>query len=1072
MSKAVIEPEEVLAGLKEFQRLTVDYVFRRMYLDSDPTTRFLIADEVGLGKTMVARGIIAKTIEHLKKKVGTDRIDIVYVCSNAAIAKQNISRLNLLRDRRFEVATRLTLLPIEIHSLKKHDVNFVSFTPSTTFDLKSRGGKAPERLLLFHMLHGHFGLPDKGLTRVLRGSVRADRWADHIRYWDESIEASLHKKFLKAVERETKLLSRLDDACRELSVRHGSLPKDLRRRAFGLIGELRSLLARTCVDALEPDLIIFDEFQRFRHLIDVDETTEAARLAHSLMGFRDEKTQMDARVLLLSATPYRMYTMEGDEEDDHYRDFIQTIRFLKHENVSDVDDLERDLSLFRRGLYGGAESGAALDGVRGRIEACLRSVMVRTERVGATVQRDSMLAESLRELAPDPDELRGAVAVDGVAQAVGARDIVEYWKSSPYLLNLMRGDGYKLKKLIRDQSASPSEDLLGALERARPHLLSSKQVARYKGIDPANSRLRKLVEDTIEAGQWQWLWMPPSLPYLTPGGSYSGAGKGTKSLVFSAWNVVPDAISTICSYEAERRMLAADSDLPDYSDLYEKKTALLQYRTEVKEGDVARMAGMTTVALFYPCVTLAGIVDPLRLALKSGGDTADPGAVRADAKRIILESLSETSRWQSADSEGRVDRRWYWAALAVLDGKHASKARTWVKSASGWRQVESQDGGHLGSALDQHLAEFAAAFLVQTKLGRPPDDLIDVLVDLALAGPGICALRALGRLASGLNPADPDLLTAAATVSEGLRTLFNLPPATALLRGEDTTTPYWRHILSYGVQGNLQAVLDEYFHVLRELAGHGSQGDGEVLLEVGAAAAEALSLRTSRVGVDEFHLNRAEGSVNIDRFNLRTRFALRFGEMKDDSGQVLARIGSVRQAFNSPFPPFILASTSIGQEGLDFHCYCHAIYHWNLPSNPVDLEQREGRVHRYKGHAVRKNVAKDFGMKSLRASWDGSGDPWQRIFDLAIESVPDRAGDLIPYWIYETEGGAQIERRVPLFPLSREHGQLRRLKRGLALYRLIFGQPRQQELLEYLEDSAAPGTAAISLVPQKFCDEV
>jgi len=53
----------------------------------------------------------------------------------------------------------------------------------------------------------------------------------------------------------------------------------------------------------------------------------------------------------------------------------------------------------------------------------------------------------------------------------------------------------------------------------------------------------------------------------------------------------------------------------------------------------------------------------------------------------------------------------------------------------------------------------------------------------------------------------------------------------------------------------------------------------------------------------------------------------------------------------------VLASTSVGQEGLDFHTYCHAIVHWNLPSNPVDLEQREGRIHRYKGHAVRRNVA-------------------------------------------------------------------------------------------------------------------
>ncbi|WP_413818578.1 helicase-related protein [Sphingobium sp.] len=70
-----------------------------------------------------------------------------------------------------------------------------------------------------------------------------------------------------------------------------------------------------------------------------------------------------------------------------------------------------------------------------------------------------------------------------------------------------------------------------------------------------------------------------------------------------------------------------------------------------------------------------------------------------------------------------------------------------------------------------------------------------------------------------------------------------------------------------------------------------------------------------------------------------------------------ARLSSVRDAFNSPFRPFALATTSVGQEGLDFHPYCYRLYHWNLPGNPVDLEQREGRVHRFKGHAIRLNLA-------------------------------------------------------------------------------------------------------------------
>ena len=57
----------VLASLKPFQRHTVEYVYRRMYKDSSPAMKFLIADEVGLGKTLVAKGIIAKTIEKMQQ---------------------------------------------------------------------------------------------------------------------------------------------------------------------------------------------------------------------------------------------------------------------------------------------------------------------------------------------------------------------------------------------------------------------------------------------------------------------------------------------------------------------------------------------------------------------------------------------------------------------------------------------------------------------------------------------------------------------------------------------------------------------------------------------------------------------------------------------------------------------------------------------------------------------------------------------------------------------------------------------------------------------------------------------
>ena len=83
--------EHVSTGLKPFQVATVDTAFEGLW-HSGTTSRFLVADEVGLGKTLVAKGVIARTIEHLRS-LGEKRIDIVYICSNQTIARQNLLKL-------------------------------------------------------------------------------------------------------------------------------------------------------------------------------------------------------------------------------------------------------------------------------------------------------------------------------------------------------------------------------------------------------------------------------------------------------------------------------------------------------------------------------------------------------------------------------------------------------------------------------------------------------------------------------------------------------------------------------------------------------------------------------------------------------------------------------------------------------------------------------------------------------------------------------------------------------------------------------------------------------------------
>jgi hypothetical protein len=207
---------------------------------------------------------------------------------------------------------------------------------------------------------------------------------------------------------------------------------------------------------------------------------------------------------------------------------------------------------------------------------------------------------------------------------------------------------------------------------------------------------------------------------------------------------------------------------------------------------------------------------------------------------------------------------------------------------------------------------------------------------------------------------------------------------------------------------------------------------------------------------DELQLKGSE--IVRQDYRMRCRYALPFGQGRNYDDNEVTRADQVRTAFNSPFRPFILATTSVGQEGLDFHQYCHAIYHWNLPSNPVDLEQREGRIHRYKGHVIRKNLAEHYGLSALTARVQSLDDPWAYLFAQA-EQHRCEDSDLIPYWIYE-QGPFRIERRLPALPLSRELEQLENLKNALVVYRMVFGQPRQEDLLNFLR-SRLPGDVKI-----------
>jgi len=1048
-AQAKPDPEEACRLLRDFQRATVDYAYRRLYLDPDRVDRFLVADEVGLGKTWVAKGVIAKAVAHLwdKKK----RIDVLYICSNAEIARQNINRLNLGESKDQAFASRLTLLPLQLRDLDKRKINFISFTPGTSLDFGTSSGARKERAVLYWLLveiWGTRGTAAKNLLQANAGMRGWRRLLDEVKAEiDEQggFDPAVVRRFRETLAADPSLAADFKDQSQFFGrARKRLAPNEHRRSRNQLIARLRRALARSCLAVFEPDLIVLDEFQRFRNLLQTgDEKDEAAQLAQQLFESAGSK------ILLLSATPYKMYTTSGEADgDDHYRDFLETSRFLLANNLEAVNRLEQGLVTYRKGLCG-QEIGMPIADALRAVEQCLRSVMCRTERLAATADRNGMLMEIQPPLVPMvPQDFLEYRLLAKLAREVEADDPIELWKSSPYLINMME-ETYQLKSMLHEAIDNQDQPVTAALRNLLPWQLPANAMTAYGPIDPKNPRLRTLIDELAGSQLWKLLWLPPSLPYYQGQGAFAGADDRslTKQLIFSSWKVVPRSIAMLVSYAMERLMVLEGDDDPNYGELREKHRPLLRWS---EEG--GRLGGMPLIALFYPCMTLAKRVDPLTQAQREPLSRAE---LEARLSAEIAELLSPIIR-DYEDKSARPDQRWYWAAPLLLDRHHAASVRRWMTEDSedwSWGATESDEQ----SLFQKHVAEGADMLDRPQKLGRPPDDLIDVLTRMSLGAPGTVILRALLRH----SPSEQERASwqSAASAALGFRTLFNVPESMLLLRGLFARNlPYWDQVLHYCCDGNLQAVIDEYVHVLVDLLSV-DPASAEGLHSLGDAIGNAVSLHTTSLAYD-FYRSGSDGKITVRLQRVRCRFAQRFGESETEDGTAKTREGALREAFNSPFRPFVLASTSVGQEGLDFHPYCHALVHWNLPTNPIDLEQREGRVHRFKGHFLRKNLARAYGIEGTK----GDRDPWSSIFRTALERRSAAQNDMVPFWIFD--GPFKIERRLPMLPLSRESTRLDDLKQSLALYRLTLGQPRQEELLKFLKRRLSDGAEAKEAMEQ------
>jgi len=149
--------KKVMAGLKDFQAATVERIYD--LFKNKKQSRILVSDEVGLGKTLIARGTVAKFAQ-IRRDEGDDLVKVVYICSNGTIAQQNLNKLRVSRELKAEDSnsSRLSMQHLSIFEQENDPdvlnryIQLIPLTPGTSFSVTSGDGIYQERALMYAVL--------------------------------------------------------------------------------------------------------------------------------------------------------------------------------------------------------------------------------------------------------------------------------------------------------------------------------------------------------------------------------------------------------------------------------------------------------------------------------------------------------------------------------------------------------------------------------------------------------------------------------------------------------------------------------------------------------------------------------------------------------------------------------------------------------------------------------------------------------------------------------------------------------------------------------------------------------
>lgn len=933
---------------KDFQNNSAERIVELFNLGKN---RVLLADEVGLGKTIVARSVVEKM--HEQAKSNGQPFKVIYVCSNQGIIQQNAHKLGI-NDVVPLSESRLSMQHKTLYQYQDKDY-LIPITPATSLELTNGYGNANERALIFAIIRKRLEPEEQDRLKWYL-DVYCDRNGSKHTYWFEhinDIERKFSEGYLDDIQKKLDAREDFQEIVAEL---RSELKVDNPNRKY--ITQLRTLFCGLSMDMLHPNLVIMDEFQRYRDLMKGGKDTEENRLAQRL--FADKAT----KILLVSATPYKpMVTMEevsSTGRNEQFEDFHHLMKFLMDKNYAEFDGKWKT---YCERL--GALSKDTIDNLieaKNEVEKVLQKVMVRTERYVPNLTSNKPIvvtpnAEEVNEYKLLRELLSDAAKVNGKKSPSLN---IDYVKSSPFLLSFMQQ--YVEKSFIE----SAYNNKRGPKKR-EGMLIKKALVENRKNLNCHNAKLAVLCDMlfTSKVNAADLLWIPASMPYYKPVGVFEKYSDFSKILVFSRWGFVPRMLAIMLSYTAARKFVSNKNKSSNYNALEKYKELLL--------------SPFSNLAKLYEKSPQCEDLKDLKTRVKD--------AIKNKYSSIIIGRESKVHGYRD-----------------ILN------------------LLQQMDSGSTvsGIVIDKRTMDF--------------------IVNVIIASPGVCLRRCFGKDYG--DTYDECCKSRIYDFAHSFVNMLGNDESQGVIKRNAQNGRAYERVIDYCVNGNLQAVFDEYAFVMGYNSATEEKEKNDLFGKMGSAIIDRSPL--------EIDTDESFWTANSKKTPIQRWFACDYAKLKTDDKDAAHKI-NVQSAFNSPFRPFVLASTSVGQEGLDFHLYCRKIVHWNLPTNPVDLEQRSGRINRYACLAIRRNVAH---LNPGELDWENAFDTvyneWHK--------TPNQYNDMVPYWclpeeVIKNKDVEKIENIFLMYPMSFDTSLYHRLVEQLSLYRLTLGQPDQEFVIKLLEKS-------------------